>query len=788
MTGPETTPGPPPPRSAGKFRWKRPLLYKKQFDAIFNPARIVVIEASTKSGKAQPLDSVIWTPTGPSTMGAMEPGMVVLTPTGRAAVESVHPQGEQDVYRVSFSDRSSVECTLDHLWEVSCDRRCDRVWAGPRVVTLGDILQVPEKLRRRLRIPIADPVDFDAQATPLPIDPYLLGQLLGNGSLSGDGAGFSTGDAETIVELTPLLPAGHTFNFYGRYDYRITAGKGAAQQREDGTGIVARLRSLGLTRHRSETKFIPALYRYNTVAVRLAVLQGLLDSDGTVGRKDGQPDFSTASPQLATDLVELVESLGGSALRRLKAITGYRKNGVFTRCLPSHGVAIRHKDAASLFRLTRKRDLCQPKKKPVTRHFREIEFVGRKPCQCIALDDQRGLYLTDRFIATHNTSGCAVWLLEQAFHGKPGQNFWWVAPTAAVARISFRRIKRVFLRHPKSVTINRTALTIELPNGTTVWFKSADNADSLFGEDVFAAVIDECSRVSSEAWYAVRSTLTATSGKIRLIGNVKGRRNWAYQLARKAEQGEHDMAYAKLTIHDAVAAGIVPPEEVEAARRDLPVDVFNELYLAIPSEDGSNPFGMSYIRGCAILPTLAPGPPVVWGWDLAKVRDWTVGIGLNHKMQVCAFHRWQKNWPITQAEIGRLIGRIPALIDATGVGAPIVDGLIAASTYSVEGFIFTNRSKQALMEWLAVLIQNLTVQFPGEDSFGDARMIAMELGTFEYQHTRGGVTYTAPAGLHDDAVCALALACKHFAVAQGILTSLVMPVVTDLVSPFGGPS
>jgi hypothetical protein len=135
-----------------------------------------------------------------------------------------------------------------------------------------------------------------------------------------------------------------------------------------------------------------------------------------------------------------------------------------------------------------------------------------------------------------------AWLMEQAVLGKPGHNFWWVAPIFAQAKIPFRRMKRGL---PQGVYVaNEQEMTLTLANGAILAFKGADNPDSLYGEDVFAAVIDEATRCKEEAWHAIRSTLTATRGPIRIIGNVKGRKNWAYKLARKAEAGEPGMHYA----------------------------------------------------------------------------------------------------------------------------------------------------------------------------------------------------------------------------------------------------
>src|SRR5207302_1736063 len=128
-------------------------------------------------------------------------------------------------------------------------------------------------------------------------------------------------------------------------------------------------------------------------------------------------------------------------------------------------------------------------------------------------------------------------------------------------------------------------LRITLANGAVLWFKSAEKPDNLYGEDVYAAVVDEASRVREEAWHAVRSTLTATRGPIRIIGNVKGRKNWAYRMARRAESGEPGMHYARITAADAVQAGVLDAAEIEDARATLPESVFRELYEAEPSDD-----------------------------------------------------------------------------------------------------------------------------------------------------------------------------------------------------------
>jgi hypothetical protein len=352
------------------------------------------------------------------------------------------------------------------------------------------------------------------------------------------------------------------------------------------------------------------------------------------------------------------------------------------------------------------------------------------------------------------TVACIVWLNEMAWLGNSGDNYWWVAPIYQQAKIAYRRMKDGLTK--ESFTCNETELFITLANGARIWFKGADNPDSLYGENVKAAVIDEASRVKEDAWHAVRSTLTQTRGKIRIIGNVKGRRNWAYKLARRAEHGEPDMCYHKITAHDAVKAGILHAEEIADAERMLPADVFRQLYLAEPSDDEGNPFGISAIQRCVErCATLTPSVAVAYGWDLAKSVDWTVGIGLDAAGCVSTFDRFQLPWEATIPRIKAVTIARRALVDSTGVGDPVLESLQKNNFGKFEGYKFSAPAKQMLMEGLAVAIQTGKVAFP-------AGVIADELEAFEYVYTRTGVHYSAPDGMTDDCVCALALAVQCY--------------------------
>lgn len=349
------------------------------------------------------------------------------------------------------------------------------------------------------------------------------------------------------------------------------------------------------------------------------------------------------------------------------------------------------------------------------------------------------------------TVGCIVWLTEQALKGKAGYEYWWVAPIVGQAKIAFRRVCR-FLSS-RVYTVNKTELTITLLNGAVLRFKSADNPDSLYGEDVYAVVIDEATRCKEESYHAVRSTLTATRGPIRIIGNVKGRRNWVYRLAARARSGDDpNMSYHKITAYDAVAAGVLDGQEIEDAKAALPENVFRELYLAEPSEDSGNPFGIEAIQRC--IAPIANTPARVFGWDLAKSVDYNVGVGLDHDGRICVFERWNGvPWRITIDRIDTINGNVSALVDSTGVGDPILEDLQALRGVSVyQGYTFTQASKQKLMEGLALAIQKQYITVI-------EGVLLDELEIFEYSFSRtGGVRYCAPEGYHDDCVMGLALA------------------------------
>jgi hypothetical protein len=345
--------------------------------------------------------------------------------------------------------------------------------------------------------------------------------------------------------------------------------------------------------------------------------------------------------------------------------------------------------------------------------------------QAAIITDAARFTITEATTKAGKTASHIEWLLKEAIETGAG-NWWWVATTSDTADIAYRRTQdrlRGFLDSggllvkiadpiPCKKYDSRRIIRV---GGATLWFKSAQIPDNLYGEDVYGAVGDEITRWPEAAWIALYTTLTATKGRAKLIGNVKGRRNFAWRLARKAEAGEPDWGYHRLTAYDAIAGGVLDAEIIAQAERDLSPQVFQELYLAQASDDGANPFGLDAIRAC--IGPMSSGEPVAWGWDLAKSTDYSVGIALDRDKRVCRFKRFQQPWMETIATIRRLTGHTKALVDSTGVGDPILEALSRGGpgepAYgNYEGFHFTAPGKQQLMEGLAVAIQRGEISYP----------------------------------------------------------------------------
>lgn len=290
---------------------------------------------------------------------------------------------------------------------------------------------------------------------------------------------------------------------------------------------------------------------------------------------------------------------------------------------------------------------------------------------------------------------------------------------------------------------------IELITGGRIEFWSLENEMAGRSRKYKRAIIDEGAFTSNlwKRWTeGIRPTLTDLKGDAWFLSTPRGKNDF-YKLWMRHRQGEHNWMSWQMSTY---TNPYIDAAEVDDAKHDLPADAFSQEYLAEFNENVANPFGIEFIKACTF--PLSTHAPVCFGIDLAKSYDFTVIVGLDRFGQVCYFDRFQNDWRTTTQKILAL-PNLPICIDGTGVGNAI--GEDVARFKPVELFTFTSASKQELMEGLAVAIQQRKLSFP-EGAITD------ELSNFEYVYTKNGVRYSAPSGLHDDCVCALALAWRKF--------------------------
>ena len=366
----------------------------------------ILLSGSAGVGKAQPLSANVLTPTGWVTMGDIESGDQIVAADGKTCdVLATFPQGKKDIYEIKFNDGRVVEACYDHLWQV-WDHGSQK-W---RVMTTKDIdsklLSTKKKFYIPLRVEAAERVD-------LPIDPYVLGALLGDGCLRKHSFGFCTSDEEMIDILSPLLEPGYELvrKPQTKYDYRL---RRVVDNRDD--KMVAsrenifrnvykkKIFDLQLLDTTSKTKFIPDIYKFGSLAQKEQLLAGLIDTDGYVST-NGAISISSSSQQLANDVVDVVRSIGGIAKITTK-MTTYAYKGVKKAGAINYNVAIRYRIPSNLSVLSRKKSRISLdyQYKNLKLRIDSITFKEKAEAQCILIDHPSHLYVTDNYVVTHNTT------------------------------------------------------------------------------------------------------------------------------------------------------------------------------------------------------------------------------------------------------------------------------------------------------------------------------------------------------------------------------------------------
>lgn len=405
------------------------LMPPERFTRAMERGEIEVAPLGYMRGRAQPLFSKVLTPSGFRTIGSLAVGDLVIGSDGRPTpVLGVYPQGRKTVYRVQTQDGASTLSCGEHLWAVTTPS--DR-WRG-KPMRLLETREMVGRLRaahaHRFELPLVSrPIEFEAREVLM--DPYALGLLLGDGCVTTSTTpSFTTADTELAVALQARLPnielvRKNAVDYVLRHTY---GGRGGLRIANPVTVVLRELRLAGC---HSADKFVPDEYLYNDSATRIALLQGLLDTDGgpvTQAERSCRIEYVTTSPRLKEAALFLVRSLGGVAYWRTRRAAGRKPGRARGRSVEhrsdAYVVGIRLPHSIQPFRLTRKQEIYGAigGGRPM-RFVHSIEDAGEAETVCIKVAAEDSLYVTDDFLVTHNTLNEAFIILDEAQNATPAQ-------------------------------------------------------------------------------------------------------------------------------------------------------------------------------------------------------------------------------------------------------------------------------------------------------------------------------------------------------------------------------
>ena len=359
------------------------------------------------TGKCLPLNSDIMTLTGYKKMKDIQLGDSLIDGLGKECkVIGIYPQGIQPVYKVTFSDRTSTLCSLDHIWRVG--------WYSNKQATVRwDDLTLKEIMKRGLkkknntsgwkfRIPIPK---INCWNNSVPIDPYLLGVLLGDGDLgSSSNIKVSLYEKDIFNKIKIILNnLGYDLHLCDNNkseikDYSIVCST-------ETKGFINYINNLDI-RCRSIEKHIPQEYLFTTFENRIKLLQGLFDTDGYIDSHNNFI-FTTSSPKLSEDFAFLVRSLGGTDTIVEKP-SGYKHNGYYIQCHNHFNHYIKFDNDFEFCTSIKHKKRIKNKQNAPLRRIINIEYVGEEECQCIAVDSLDSTYMTNDLIVTHNTTSARI--------------------------------------------------------------------------------------------------------------------------------------------------------------------------------------------------------------------------------------------------------------------------------------------------------------------------------------------------------------------------------------------
>lgn len=367
-----------------------------------------LILAPTGTGKALGVSCPILTPNGWIKMGDVKLDDDVIGSDGKKQkVVGVYPQGIRPIYKMEFTDGTSVECDEEHLWSVNTlNMRTRKIRIngvntyspdnGYIVMKTSNLMKdIKKRGRHNYRLPTVEPIEFIERE--IKIDAYLLGILLGDGHFPlKNNVTLSTKDEE-IFENIKYLNLHTSFNEYVRKN-------GNTIKKIGFKSIIKKdLINYNLLGRKSNNKFIPEDFLYNSLENRVKLLQGLMDTDGYIG-KNGCVQYTTVSEELCYNIKQLVLSLGGSVKIKTKkpfyTYKGEKKEGQL-----SYILTISFGNNIIPFTLEKHLVRYNKREKYINQKFIDsINYSHDEEAICIKVSNEDELFVMKDYVLTHNTS------------------------------------------------------------------------------------------------------------------------------------------------------------------------------------------------------------------------------------------------------------------------------------------------------------------------------------------------------------------------------------------------
>lgn len=353
------------------------------------------------TGKAQPLYSKILTPEGYIRMEDVRVGTKVFTHTGAvASVSAIYPQGERAIYEITLQDRTKIRVSDEHLnvvYRYNEDRKCREDFT----LTTTELINLFETSRFKLRIDIPE---VDWSESEVPIDPYLLGILIADGSLHNNFQ-LSNPEEDICAKVDSKLREIGWYLKEGKVDHDMclldvdhsSRSVSLFKQKLDELGMLVK----------SVDKHIPSQYLLNSKKVRLQLLQGLFDGDGHI-QEGGTVEFTTCSPRLSDDFAFLVRSLGIRDTVSVAPASYRDAQGNKVECHIAYTHHLKVPNGLPFYSSTKHSNKYKDRQNAPMRNIVSIEYVGMEQCQCIMVDHPDHTYLSDDMIPTHNTTTARI--------------------------------------------------------------------------------------------------------------------------------------------------------------------------------------------------------------------------------------------------------------------------------------------------------------------------------------------------------------------------------------------